>query len=83
MSAHSIQDMEEAFRRLRDLETDYINYNPEQWGSCSTPREEIDDLEFVQKDYGVLIYFGNERFRIESEDVVLQVEDLTADDFIF
>jgi hypothetical protein len=47
---HSIADIKEAIKRLKDIHVDYINYNPEQWRSSRTPREEIDDLpEAVRK----------------------------------
>ena len=44
---------------------------------------DIDRLQFAQKDYGVLIRYGADRFRIETEDDQLLVSDLGADDFVF
>jgi hypothetical protein len=43
----------------------------------------INQLTFVQKLYGVEISFGNDRFHIESDNGILQIADLTADDFVF
>lgn len=43
----------------------------------------IDQLQFEQKPYGVLITFGDDRFQIKTESGQLQVSDLTADDFVF
>ncbi len=43
----------------------------------------VDQLTFVQKDYGVLIEFGEERIALETEGGQLLVGDLSADDFLF
>lgn len=43
----------------------------------------IDQLVFVQKDYGVLISYGDDRFRLENEGYQLTIGDLDANDFIF
>ncbi len=43
----------------------------------------IEQLTFVQKLYGVEISFGNDRFHIEADSGILQIADLTTDDFIF
>lgn len=40
-------------------------------------------LSFTQKAYGVLIQYGNDRFRIEDDDSTLQVADFTEDHFLF
>lgn len=40
-------------------------------------------LQFMQKDYGVLITIGNDRLRLESEVGQIQVADLSDDDFLF
>lgn len=43
----------------------------------------IERLDFTQKLYGVLISYGDDRFRIEAEGTQLMVGDLSADDFLF
>lgn len=44
----------------------------------------LDQLEITQKAYGVLITFGDDRFRIESHDGhQLLISELTTDHFIF
>ncbi len=43
----------------------------------------VDQLTFVQKDYGVLIEFGEERIALETEGAQLLVGDLSVDDFLF
>ena len=41
-------------------------------------------LTFTQKNYGVLLTIGDDRFRIEGHDSqILQVADLTADNILF
>lgn len=44
---------------------------------------DFNQLSFVQKDYGVLLTIGNDRFRLLSETDTLLVSDLSADDFVF
>jgi len=43
----------------------------------------IDQLMFVQKLYGVEVSFRDDRFHIEADSGILQVADLTAEDFVF
>ena len=43
----------------------------------------VDQLTMVQKGYGVMVTFGDDRLRIEAESGQLMVADLGADDFIF
>ena len=43
----------------------------------------IDQLDFTQKAYGVLIEFDGDRFRIEQETGTLLIDDLSAADFLF
>lgn len=44
---------------------------------------DMERLQFTQKDYGVLIRYGADRFRLEAEEGQLLVEDLGAGDFVF
>ena len=43
----------------------------------------MDRLDLIQKDYGVLVRFGLDRFRLEADMGQLMVNDLDAGDFIF
>ena len=43
----------------------------------------IDQLTFVQRDYGVMIQYGQDRFRVEQENGQLRVEDLNPEQFVF
>lgn len=43
----------------------------------------FEQLQFTQKSYGVLLTIGNDRFQIISASGTLQIDDLSAGDFIF
>lgn len=43
----------------------------------------FEQLNLIQKGYGVLLQFGNERVRIEADAGQLLVADLSAEDFLF
>lgn len=40
----SVSRLEKEIERLKGFKVDYINYNPEQWKTADTPKEELDDL---------------------------------------
>lgn len=43
----------------------------------------VSQLTFVQKSYGVLVSWGNERLAIEPDSGTLEIADLTNVDFVF